>query len=272
MTTFVLKKYVPDTEQKETEPQLDTNPEPEKKLTINVSGSVSEIVARALNRVLPQNVILETKEDEDETDIQAISREDILEKPLDIYRSVKEEGVLFISSEGFKGTRNEEWFLYNVNENKKSKLFYTAESFAQHLVSELMVDDLKSLEIQMQEEADRLLENVSGELTLKEGDLVEIVNDKYCDWAPTEDLKVTEVNEDSFVVEREGQDKWTVSLDEEITFRPTTNSIGESVTIVEGLNSLAMGAFYDRLENEEFKDEFLTIMKNAFLRTSTEDK
>lgn len=140
MPTFVLKKYqetkptneVPDDRTEETAQEE----EPEKEMLVEVSGSVSEIVAVALNKVFAnKGVTVEETEDSGTVDAEAISTEDIENDPVSALRHAKAGSSVLIITEGFK-TRKEEFFLENMK-NYQGKVFYTVESFVDYLVSEM---------------------------------------------------------------------------------------------------------------------------------------
>ena len=147
MATFVLKKYSDNKEEAvnpESKPgelkEGELTPaqkEEEESLQIEVSGSISSIVAAALHKVLQNkhinlDIIEQENEETAESTVKAITTEDINSDPLKAFRSINKADVVFISSEGFK-TKEEEWFLTNLP-NKTDKVFYTVESFATYLV------------------------------------------------------------------------------------------------------------------------------------------
>lgn len=143
MPTFVLKKYAEENPVEKQE-QVETNEQneqtPEKEITVAVSGSISEIVANALNKVLVnKKVEIEEKPDEEGITVQAVSTEDINNKPLETLRSVKGVQVLLIATEGFH-TREEEWFLTNIKD-QVGKVFYTVESFVDYISKELETNE-----------------------------------------------------------------------------------------------------------------------------------
>ena len=147
MPTFVLKKYeeakpadqVPEEGKVETGEDKETSvqeKEPQKEMLVEVSGSVSEIVAIALNKVFAnKGVTVEETEDSKTTDAEAISTEDIEDDPVKALRSAKSGKSVLIVTEGFK-TKKEEFFLENMK-NYQGKVFYTVESFVDYLVSEM---------------------------------------------------------------------------------------------------------------------------------------
>lgn len=140
MATFVLKKYsdkieeeVPRTEEElEAERKSGVEKRREEFLTIHVTGSISSIIAQALQKTLSNKSVdielVEGAHEEEASDvIKAISTEDINDRPVETLRSIGENDVVFISSEGFN-SRTEDWFLYNLG-NKTKNVFYTIESF-----------------------------------------------------------------------------------------------------------------------------------------------
>lgn len=154
MPTFVLKKYQetqtntetqdPNTESDTENPNIENTEGQDKKpadkeMMVEVSGSVSEIVATALNRVfVNKGVTVEEVEDNKEIDAEAISTEDIENDPVKALRTAKSGNAVLIVSEGFT-TKKEEYFLANM-ENYEGKVFYSVESFVKYLVSEMLND------------------------------------------------------------------------------------------------------------------------------------
>lgn len=143
MATFVLKKYE---EKKSDLSQADpvektdeSTPEEDEKLVITVTGTVAEIVANALNKVLSNKVEVIESEDSSLADIKAVSTEDINSNPVDTFNSIKNNDVVFIYNSGFK-TAKEEWFLTNLP-NKNSNVFYTIESFISYIKVKLNIGD-----------------------------------------------------------------------------------------------------------------------------------
>lgn len=142
MPTFLLKKYNTSPDEnvnKETQEQPaeqsseqkeDQSPET---MMITVSGSISQIVATALNKVLQNtNVTIEETETEDQSSsIKAISIEDINKEPVDTLRNIHDNDFVFIHTNGFS-TAKEEWFLTNIA-NKTNRIVYTLESFIRHI-------------------------------------------------------------------------------------------------------------------------------------------
>jgi len=150
MPTFVLKKYqetpvkseTPEETPNQNEEIVDKDPEGkpvEKELLVEVSGSVSEIVATALNKVFAnKGVTVEESDEEKEVNAEVVSTEDIENDPVKALRSAKSSNVVLIVSEGFT-TKKEEYFLANM-ENYEGKVFYSVESFVAYLVSEMNND------------------------------------------------------------------------------------------------------------------------------------
>ncbi len=137
MTTFVLKKY----DNSVQSPNSETNTEikPTEEVTIKVEGSVAEIVAAALQRVLVNKVNIEEVEDtqdiENVEQVKAISTEEINKDPLKAFNSINKKDLVFIQNKGFK-TSTEEWFLLNIP-NKTNTVFYTVESLIKHVCTKL---------------------------------------------------------------------------------------------------------------------------------------
>lgn len=139
MTTFVLKKYE-DKKEEDASTNIENKEEnKESEVVIKVYGSVAEIVANALNKVLENKVeVKEIAEDqESDTVVKAITTEDINSKPLDTFNSINKNDIVFISNNGFK-TAQEEWFLTNI-ENKTSNVFYSVESLIKFVTRKLGV-------------------------------------------------------------------------------------------------------------------------------------
>lgn len=137
MTTFVLKKY----DNSVQSPNSETNTEikPTEEVTIKVEGSVAEIVAAALQRVLVNKVNIKEVEDtqdiENVEQVKAISTEEINKDPLKAFNSINKKDLVFIQNKGFK-TSTEEWFLLNIP-NKTNTVFYTVESLIKHVCTKL---------------------------------------------------------------------------------------------------------------------------------------
>lgn len=137
MTTFILKKYEENPEQKAgpTEEQKNEAAKQEA-LSITVVGSISEIVAKALQKALAKEVDIQEQPDMAPTQTKAISTEDINNAPLDTFRSINPDDTVFIHSEHGFSTAEEEWFLTNLG-NKTKNVFYTVESFITHIKKQL---------------------------------------------------------------------------------------------------------------------------------------
>ncbi len=143
MATFVLKKYEEKkndiSESKPVEKTGEEIPQEDQKLVITVTGTIAEIVANALNKVLSNKVEVIENEDPALSDIKAVSTEDINNNPIDTFNSIKNNDVVFIYNSGFK-TAKEEWFLTNLP-NKNSNVFYTIESFISYIKVKLNIGD-----------------------------------------------------------------------------------------------------------------------------------
>lgn len=136
MSTFVLKKYqATDVSVQEPVEKSNTDPKEEndEEVTIEVVGSISEIVAKALNKAMVNTNELEEVPEEQkvDSDVKVISTETINQDPVTALRSIKENETVYVVNEGIK-TRAEEWFLLNL-ENKTKSILYTAESFSRYL-------------------------------------------------------------------------------------------------------------------------------------------
>jgi len=146
MPTFILKKY----NQEENKP-IENTPgentpegtvsagEKEEQLSISVTGSISQIVATALHKVLDNKASIEEVPDQtSETPVKAISTEDINNTPLDTFNSINKDDTVFIHNTGFK-TVAEEWLLTNIS-NKTTNVFYTIESFIAFVKTKLKIE------------------------------------------------------------------------------------------------------------------------------------
>lgn len=156
MAVFVLKKYsdlpeeptVDIEEGKTQEEQVQEKNEEikkekvEERLQIEATGSIAEIVAKALYRILGDNKEVVIEEDPDLVDptapIQAkvITTEDINANPLTSLRSIQEGQSVCVVAESFS-TEQEEWFLTNL-ENKTNKIHYSVESFLTKIVGDFL--------------------------------------------------------------------------------------------------------------------------------------
>lgn len=139
MTTFVLKKYADPETNKPKEKEQPKEEVQDKELMVEVSGSVAEIVANALNKVLVNKGIEAKQVEEGSSEIKAISTEDINKDPVSSLRKVKNSKALLITTEGFT-TKKEEWFLTNI-EGSVGKVFYTVESFVDYIVKEFTYNE-----------------------------------------------------------------------------------------------------------------------------------
>lgn len=145
MPTFLLKKYdsaPTENVNKETQEQPAEKKEEQvpDTMTITVSGSISQIVATALNKVLHNTEIQfeQTQADDQNADVKAISTENINEEPVDTLRNIHDNDFVFIHTQGFT-TAQEEWFLTNMA-NKTNKVVYTLESFINHVKAHFKLD------------------------------------------------------------------------------------------------------------------------------------
>lgn len=143
MPTFILKKYDDTKEANTNEEQKAEDIKKEEELTITVLGTVSEIVANALNKVL-KNTNIEIQEVNDtenqNSDIKVVSTEDINNDPITAFRFIKDNDIVFINNRGFT-TDKEEWYLTNIA-NKTNNVFYTVESFISYITSRLGIQNV----------------------------------------------------------------------------------------------------------------------------------
>lgn len=113
----------------------------EDSLQIEISGSVSGLVALALQKVLSdKNVRMEVEDSDEEvkevkSSIKAITSEDINSDPVKAFKSISKSDVVYIQTEGFN-TAQEEWFLTNLP-NKTDNVFYSVESAVNYLSASL---------------------------------------------------------------------------------------------------------------------------------------
>lgn len=142
MPTFLLRKYnqedsaVNNAKNNEAEKNKDENASDE--LTITVTGSVSEIVANALNKVFANKAEVKKIDEEKDSSIKVISTENINNSPLDTFNFIHKNNVVLILNKGFR-TRAEEWFLTNI-ENKTNNVYYTLESFIKFIKNKLQIE------------------------------------------------------------------------------------------------------------------------------------
>ena len=140
MTTFVLSKY------KDEKPSNDNVTETEEvtkeedvKLTIEVTGSIAEVIATAINKVFSKKIeITETEDSGVEADTKVITTEDINENPIDCLSMVKPNNTLYVRTETAFSTAKEEWFLLNAND-RTSNIVYSNEAFFKHIEQRLGV-------------------------------------------------------------------------------------------------------------------------------------
>lgn len=143
MTTFTLKKYEetkPEENTEQTQEQKEENKKEQLSLTVNVVGSISEIVAKALNKALSKKVNVIEQTDGPDTNVKAISTEDINSNPADTFNSINKDDVVFIHAGGPFKTKEEEWFLSNIA-NKTDNVFLSLEKFINHIKLKLEIQD-----------------------------------------------------------------------------------------------------------------------------------
>lgn len=139
MTTFLLKKY-DDTTPSPNNETKEENTTDNKELSIKVEGSVAEVIASALNKVLANKAeIVQVDDETAETSIKTLSTEDINEDPIKSFNSIQSNDVVFIDThnKGFT-TAKEDWFLLNLP-NKTSNVFYSVESLIKYVTTKLGV-------------------------------------------------------------------------------------------------------------------------------------
>lgn len=141
MTTFTLKKYEEvkpdDNSEQQVEQKEVANKEP---LSLNVSvvGSISEIVAKALNEALANKVKVVEQTDGPDTTVKAISTEDINSDPANTFKNINKDDAVFIHSPGPFKTKEEEWFLTNIH-NKTDNVFFSIEKFINYIKLKLEI-------------------------------------------------------------------------------------------------------------------------------------
>lgn len=140
MPTFLLKKYnetSTDQVNKENSEHSDIKKEEQinepEEMKITVTGTISQIVATALQKVLYNTQIHMDEIDGEVKDsqVKAISTENINKEPIETLRFIENNDFVFIHTNGFTTTQ-EEWFLTNIN-NKTKNIVYTLESFINHV-------------------------------------------------------------------------------------------------------------------------------------------
>lgn len=160
MPTFVLKKYdQPTTEVKESPiekredgegTEIGTEEPKQSQLTVKVTGSISEILANALNTAFAnKNIEMSEIEDDDveeseqkdespdKVEVKSISTEEINSDPFSAIKRVSAEQLVLIDSKQKPfSSSNEEWFLSNAHDRSR-QVFTTATQFADH-VAKLM--------------------------------------------------------------------------------------------------------------------------------------
>jgi hypothetical protein len=153
MAIFTLKRYEENKEVKK-EPSGDEQQQktvsagdPVKKednvLVINVSDTVADIVSKALFKTLQNVEIVQTEDDDCNTDMDVnstdiVTTEDINNDPIESFNRIKKTNAVFISSKQAFSTEKEEWFLMNIK-NKTNNVFYTMESFIKYVKESLAV-------------------------------------------------------------------------------------------------------------------------------------
>ncbi|MDD2819198.1 MAG: hypothetical protein PHN51_10465 [Candidatus Nanopelagicales bacterium] len=151
MPTFVLKKYNPKSSPAEGEGVVsaptdskvqEQKAEIEKTMRIRATRSVSEIVALALYKTLPNGVDVTEADDKEPTQAgeiekSVISTDDINNDPAGTLQQVKQGQDLTIIGSGFS-TEKDEWFLLNVK-NKDVKTTYSLPTFIGKIQAELGV-------------------------------------------------------------------------------------------------------------------------------------
>lgn len=128
MTTLVLSKYA---DKKEEQPK-----EEDKKVTIDVEGTISSIIANALYKAMPNNVEIKEEQGGD-NGVKVVSSESVNTDPAIILDTVSKGDVVLVLTDVIK-TENEQWFLSNL-EGKEAHAIYTLESLVRYVKKELGV-------------------------------------------------------------------------------------------------------------------------------------
>lgn len=143
MATFILKKYQPP-EENNNSSEIDSSNDATKEsktpeeLQITITGSISEIVSKALYASLKNTANISVDTDDanaEDSSVKVVSTEDINLDPIEAFKGIKKDDVVFIVNNKPFNTAKEEWFLLNLN-NKTNKVIYTMESFLQYINSQ----------------------------------------------------------------------------------------------------------------------------------------
>jgi len=130
MPVFALKKYQPKENQQpvENEQTPQEGNKEEKEVTIDVIGSIPEIVINALYKEFGNDAKIEEVENSVENpDIKVVSSESINTNGLDALKRINENDTVYLYLNRFTTTQ-ESWFMYNL-EHKTKNIIFTMERF-----------------------------------------------------------------------------------------------------------------------------------------------
>ena len=130
MPVFTLKKYQPKENQQpvENEQTPQEGNKEEKEVTIDVIGSIPEIVINALYKEFGNDAKIEEVENSVENpDIKVVSSESINTNGLDALKRINENDTVYLYLNRFTTTQ-ESWFMYNL-EHKTKNIIFTMERF-----------------------------------------------------------------------------------------------------------------------------------------------
>lgn len=130
MPVFALKKYQPKENQQPVENEQTPQEEnkEEKEVTIDVIGSIPEIVINALYKEFGNDTKIEKVENSVENpDIKVVSSESINADGLATLKKINENDTVYLCLNRFTTTQ-ESWFMYNL-EHKTKNIILTMERF-----------------------------------------------------------------------------------------------------------------------------------------------
>lgn len=130
MPVFVLKKYQPKENQQpvENEQTPQEGNKEEKEVTIDVIGSIPEIVINALYKKFGNDAKIEKVEGNVENpDIKVVSSESINADGLATLKKINENDTVYLYLNRFTTTQ-ESWFMHNL-EHKTKNIIFTMERF-----------------------------------------------------------------------------------------------------------------------------------------------
>jgi hypothetical protein len=149
MPTFVLKKYEPTPPAAPADVATDKEPTTEKgeepvTFAVTTNDSVSQIVAMALYKSMPNNVQITEGEDEDGdaaklNALSVIDSKSVNDQPVLTLEQVSGYGTVAVLSRGFN-TKQEEWFLNSLG-NRNSRVLYSMQGVVAHVKKQLGVTD-----------------------------------------------------------------------------------------------------------------------------------